>query len=331
MRVSAVPRIVRGAGGLAAAVLLGLPLPPVPLPSAPPLPSPPALPTSLPPLVSPLPIATPPIAASPPSLAQPPAAATPAAAPQPNPRRGIVVPFTGIFVDAPISIAVLVALAVLPLLFGIWLLLFGRTLGHARRLRDAQVRLMLAADLGLRPRDLASISTRSLFDLREKSAFDELTGVLRRAAGISAAEREIARARRHGAPLTVAFIDVDGLQEANEARGHGAGDALLRGLTEALKEGLREEDILVRYGGDEFVCVLPDTSTREARTRLGGVQAAAGDEIRFCFGVAELQRSDDVVSLLARADRDLYDFKANRGEIVQLPKTSPHNEDGATA
>ena len=79
---------------------------------------------------------------------------------------------------------------------------------------------MLAADLGLHPRDLASMSTRSLFDLREKSAFDELTGVLRRAAGVAAAEREMARARRHSTPLTVAFIDVDGLKEANDARGH---------------------------------------------------------------------------------------------------------------
>ena len=188
------------------------------------------------------------------------------------------------------------------------MLLFGRTFRAARRAREAQVRLMLAADLGLRPKDLLSMSTKALFNLREKSAFDELTGVLRRAAGISVAEREIARARRHNTPLSIAFVDLDGLKQANDRKGHAAGDALLRGLSHALKHGLRAED------------VLPDTEVRGARAKLGQIQiGAAKSGIRFSAGVAQLQRHDDVVALFARADRDLYDFKANRGEIVQLP------------
>ena len=77
------------------------------------------------------------------------------------------------------------------------------------------------------------------------------------------------------------------------------------------------------FGGEEFFCVLPDTSAREARAKLGEIQmAAARSGIRFSTGVAELAKHDDVVALLARADRDLYDFKANRGEIVQLPTQS---------
>ena len=227
---------------------------------------------------------------------------------------------TAIYVDSPLNIALLAALATLPLLFGIWLLLFGRTIAEARRARDNQVRLMLAADLGLRPRDLTSMSTRSLFSLREKSAFDELTGVLRRAAGISAAEREIARARRHSSALSVAFLDIDGLRDANDKEGHASGDKLLIGLVQALKEGLRAEDFLLRYGGDEFVAILPDTNAKEARARLDEVQLeAAKSGLRFSIGVAELKKNDDVVSLLAGADRALYDFKANRGEIVPLP------------
>jgi diguanylate cyclase (GGDEF)-like protein len=312
-------------GGIGAAAFLGLPLPPLPLPT--PLPTP-----SLPTIIVPSP--APPVTITQQTPTAPAAAGSPAQQPAQHhqpvstsapagsgpPQRGVVIPFTAIYVDSPLNVALLAALVTLPLLLGIWLLVFGRTIAEARRARDAQVRLMLAADLGLRPRDLTSMSTRSLFSLREKSAFDELTGVLRRAAGISAAEREIARARRHNAPLSVAFLDIDGLKEANDKNGHAAGDDLLRGLVKALKEGLHADDILLRYGGDEFVAVMPDASVREARTRLGDIQVeAAKAGIRFSIGAAGLRKNDDVVSLLARADRDLYDFKTNRGEIVQLP------------
>ncbi|HEY0831473.1 MAG TPA: GGDEF domain-containing protein [Candidatus Dormibacteraeota bacterium] len=322
----------RPIAALAAAGYLSVPLP---------LPTPPVLPTAALPTV----VVTPPLptAVATPSLpsitalpTQLPATAAPtqsagggsnvsgnpsaAGPPAANPGRGVAIPFTAIYVSSPLDIALLGALLTLPLLFGIWMLLFGRTMAEARRARDAQVRLMLAADLGLRPRDLTSMSTRSLFDLREKAAFDELTGVLRRVAGISAAEREIVRSRRHGSPLSVAFVDVDGLKEENASRGHTAGDATLRALAGALKDGLRADDVVLRYGGDEFVCVLPETTAKSARARLGAIQMeAARAGIRFCAGVAELRKSDDVVSLFARADGDLYEFKANRGEIVQLP------------
>lgn len=236
------------------------------------------------------------------------------------PEHYVAIPFTAIHVSSPLDVALIGALATLPLLFGLWLLLFGRTFTEARRAQEAHARLLLAADLGLHPRDVASLRTKALFGLREKAAFDELTGVYRRAAGIAAAEREIARARRHKAPLTVAFVDLDGLNEANDRGGRAAGDALLRGLIHALKQGLRGQDVVFRYGGDEFVCLLPDTPLKAARATLSeiGVEAAKAG-VRFCAGVAQLERSDDVVAVLARADRDLFEFKTNRGEIVQLP------------
>lgn len=222
-------------------------------------------------------------------------------------RRGLPIPFTTIVVSSPLDVALIGAIAVLPLLLAVWLFLVARTLVEARRARDSQVRLTLAADLGLRPRELASMSTKALFKLREKSAFDELTGTLRRAAGISIAEREIARARRHHTPLTVAFVDVDGLKEANDRKGHAAGDRLLRGVAQALKDGLRGQDLVLRYGGDEFICVLPDTTAQAAQTKLRAVQAEAGRSgIRFTFGLAQVERSDDIVSVLcARRPRAL--------------------------
>jgi diguanylate cyclase (GGDEF)-like protein len=239
------------------------------------------------------------------------------------------IPFTPIVLSSPLDVALAVALASLPLLVGIWLLLFGRTYAAARRSREAQLRLALAGDLGLRPREVISLRTKALFKLREQAAFDDLTGALRRGAGISAIDREVARARRHKSPLALAFVDINGLKMTNDRRGHAAGDRLIRGLAQALKEGLREQDLLIRYGGDEFVCVLPDTTAEAGAAKLRQIRkTAAKAGIRFSLGLAELGRTDDVVSLLARADRELYLVKARRGDIVQLPPGQPSGTGG---
>ena len=301
---------------------------PLPLPSAPLPPTPPiTLPTPTLPAIVPSPTAG--AAALPTASPNTGAKASPAASAAPNsgsaparqtPPRGIPIPFTAVYVDSPLDIALIAALMALPLLVAIWLLVFGRTIARASRARDAHIRLRLAADLGLHPRDLDSMNTGKLFGLRDKAAFDELTGVLRVAAGIGAADREIARARRKRSALTVVFIGVDDLQAANQKSGRTAGDEMLRRLAELLKRGLRGEDVVMRYAGDEFVCVLPDTMLREGRVRLDGIQSeAAAAGIRFSVGFAELESNDDVVSVFARADRDLFEFKAHRGEIVPLP------------
>lgn len=338
-------RAILPAAGVA---LLGLPLPiPVPTPGGslvPVLPSVLATPLSLPllPAVSTSSTALPSVAATPASSS---AGAPAAAGSAPGatsgggasggpegggpPHWSLPIPFTTIAISSALDVALAVALASLPLLLGIWLLAFGRTFAEARRAREAQLRLALAGDLGLSPRELTSLNTKALFKLREQAAFDDLTGALRRGAGISAIDREVARARRHKSALSLAFVDIDGLKAANDRHGHAGGDKLIRGLARALKGGLRDQDLLVRYGGDEFVCVLPDTRAEAGLAKLSEIRkAAAKAGVRFSVGLAQLERSDDVVSLLARADRQLYMVKARRGDIVQLPPGQPDGSRG---
>jgi len=310
-------------------------LTPLPTPTLSPLPS---LPPSLPPILpTPLPSPTLPISITP-SPSVPPVLGTPTPSAPAAPGSGgsggsgstgsgggggtgggIHIPFTPFVIRTPLDAALLGALAVLPLLLGLWVLLFGRTWVEARRARDAQVRLALAHDLGMSPRELLSVSTKGLFKLREETAFDDLTGVMRRAAGIAAIEREISRARRQKTPLAVAFIDIDGLKEANDKRGHKAGDELIRGLAQALQGGLRGQDLVLRYGGDEFVCVLPDAAADAARAKMSWIQTETEKQgISFSAGVAALERSDDIVSLLARADSEMYAVKSRRHNVRDL-------------
>ena len=140
------------------------------------------------------------------------------------------------------------------------------------------------------------------------STIDELTGARGRDAGWVELKRELGKAKRLIQPFTLAFIDVDGLKETNDSLGHLAGDELLRRVVNAVRANLRAYDLIVRYGGDEFVCSLPDLSLEEATKRFTVVdKELAKENASITFGLAELQSADDSLeALVARADEALY-------------------------
>jgi diguanylate cyclase (GGDEF)-like protein len=150
---------------------------------------------------------------------------------------------------------------------------------------------------------------------------DPLTGCHNSASLWEAIEDEIARAARLQTRLTCAFLDLDGFKAVNDNDGHLAGDSVLAAVGAALSDGVRRYDTVARFGGDEFVLLMPGVSAAEAqatieRLRAGVVEAAAAltsVPVTISAGVAQWDESDDATTLLERADRGLLAEKALRG------------------
>ena len=149
----------------------------------------------------------------------------------------------------------------------------------------------------------------------EHSSHDALTGAYLRGAGLAELEREILRARRDRQPLVLAFVDVDGLKAANDSAGHAAGDRMLRAVADALRAKLRSHDLIIRYGGDEFVCAVSGFTMADAAARLRLVNvalAALPERASVTVGLAELAADETAADLIARADAALYAERQNR-------------------
>lgn len=158
-----------------------------------------------------------------------------------------------------------------------------------------------------------------LQETRQMLHEDALTGAKNRRAMDAVLAREVARFRRSGARLTVAMIDIDHFKAVNDEYGHDAGDKLLLHLTMVVKSVLREADVLVRYGGEEFLLVLPDTDTQGAEFVLDRLRLVVQksplqyekNSIRVTFsgGIAQLLPDENGHSLIMRADAAMYEAK----------------------
>jgi diguanylate cyclase (GGDEF)-like protein len=147
--------------------------------------------------------------------------------------------------------------------------------------------------------------------LRAMAGTDVLTGLANRRSWELTLERELARAWRQHSPVAIAVIDLDDFKALNDRRGHLAGDRLLKELSAAWGDVIREEDVLARPGGDEFGIVLPDCGQEQAGQILDRLRAKT-PAVTFSAGLASWDGSEQAGSLLERADIALYRAK-NRG------------------
>ncbi|MDR2613784.1 MAG: GGDEF domain-containing protein [Candidatus Accumulibacter sp.] len=150
---------------------------------------------------------------------------------------------------------------------------------------------------------------------------DQLTGALNRRGLDEIYEHELARARRRRLPLSLALLDIDDFKKLNDSFGHDTGDAALLHLVSVIRETLRPQDTLARFGGEEFIILLPETSVEDAGKALIRVQREltrryflTNNEkllITFSAGVTEVRPDDTQASALKRADEATYAAKAS--------------------
>src|SRR5271157_2598264 len=165
--------------------------------------------------------------------------------------------------------------------------------------------------------------------LREQATRDLLTGLFNRRYLDETLPREPSRAQRRKAPMCVVMLDIDRFKNFNDTFGHGPGDSILRELGRMLREHLRQGDILCRYGGDEFVFVMPDSSMADTLMRVEQIrgfvrqlQVQYGEQllgaITFSAGIAQAPEGKATASeLLRAADEALYSAKqAGRDQTV---------------
>jgi diguanylate cyclase len=185
--------------------------------------------------------------------------------------------------------------------------------------RDAGMLQLLAAEMRIAELE------KALEEARNAAFADPLTGALNRRGFERAYAREMARSRRNGKRLALVMIDLDDFKALNDRYGHLAGDRVLVQLVRLLRESMRPSDVLCRFGGEEFVLMLPDTpvgdackAVRRFLARFSSVKSPDMDlAVTFSAGVVGHNNPESLDEVIQRADTATYAAKrAGKNRVV---------------
>jgi diguanylate cyclase (GGDEF)-like protein len=168
---------------------------------------------------------------------------------------------------------------------------------------------------------------REAHDMTQLAITDPLTRIMNRRGITMALLESMAQAERYGTPLSIAMVDIDHFKRINDERGHDAGDTVLASLAGVLNEAVRMPDKVGRYGGEEFLIVLPHTTLAAARQIAGRMCKTVSErkfrhkeqqiEVTISLGLTQFRKGEDLTQLLARVDKALYEAKrGGRNRVV---------------
>jgi diguanylate cyclase len=203
-----------------------------------------------------------------------------------------------------------------------------------RETRAAQVEALRSRDEMIAARQEVQEAETRIIDLKSKLEQmselvreDQLTGSLNRRGLDDVFEREVSRAERTDAPLCIAMLDLDDFKRLNDQHGHLVGDEALIHLVRVIKDTLRTMDVIGRFGGEEFMIVLPDTSLEDATQIITRLQRELTKRIfmhnnekllmTFSAGVALRRNKEEQIEIIRRADEALYKAKrAGKNRVI---------------
>ncbi len=180
----------------------------------------------------------------------------------------------------------------------------------------------------------AAISIENAYYYREKkrlSDTDPMTGLYNHRYFIQRLQEEISRSNRKNFPLSLMMLDLDGFKDFNDSFGHLEGDRLLQNISAIIRNSLREFDIACRYGGDEFVVILPETEISQAesvarRIKIAVSEMDAKSEVTVSIGLAERKEGDGSNDVILKADRALYQSKSEGRNTIRCYITASNEE-----
>lgn len=192
----------------------------------------------------------------------------------------------------------------------------------AKWVTDIRVRI------GLQSKELS----QALNTLQHMATQDSLTGLLNRRIMVDLVETELKLVERHGHPMTVALVDLDHFKSINDRFGHQAGDAVLIGFANLAQSQLRQVDKVARWGGEEFLIMLPQVKAAEALTALERLRLSMGSHgftghpgvgATFSVGLAQARAGESLEHLIERADQALYQAKHKGRNRCQVAEHEP--------